>query len=97
MSSPAATVALAATLAVAGAAVAENLKVGPNDTTASVIAAQQGQRVTLRLRGGQEITGIVREATSKLVVLGELAGREFFDAVVPVEAIDAVIVRTRQQ
>jgi hypothetical protein len=28
--------------------------------------------------------------------LGGLAGREFFDAVVPVEAIEAVIVRTKE-
>jgi hypothetical protein len=37
----------------------------------------------------------VREATGKLVVLGALSGREFFDAAVPIEKIEAVLVRTK--
>lgn len=52
--------------------------------------------VTLRLRSGQELTGTVREATGRLVVLGALSGREFFDAVVPLEAVEAVLIRTKQ-
>jgi hypothetical protein len=30
------------------------------------------------------------------MVLTELAGRELFEAVVPIEAVEAVIVRTKQ-
>lgn len=75
---------------------AQGVTVAPADTIQSVVAAQKGKRVTLRLRSGQELTGILRAPTDRLVVLGELSGREFFDAVVPVEAIEAVIVRTKQ-
>jgi hypothetical protein len=75
---------------------AQGLTVSPKDTTQSVVAAQKGKRVTLRLRSGQELTGTLRESTDRLVVLGELSGREFFDAAVPIEAIEAVIVRTKQ-
>lgn len=82
-------------LAVAQAS-AQGLSVSPPDTLQSIVAAQKGKRVTLRLRSGQEVTGTLRESTDRLVVLVELAGREFFDAVVPIEAIEAVIVRTRQ-
>ena len=67
----------------------------PADTTASFVVAQKGKRVTLRLASGQELTGVVREATDRLVVLGEVTGREFFDAVVPTHAIEAVLVRNR--
>ena len=67
-----------------GAAQAQGISVSVADTITSVAAAQKGKRVTLRLRSGQEITGTLREATDKLVVLGELSGREFFDAAVPV-------------
>jgi hypothetical protein len=74
---------------------AQGLNVTPADTVQSVVSAQKGKRVTLRLRSGQELTG-VRDSTDRLVVLGELSGREFFEAVVPIESIEAVIVRTRQ-
>jgi len=74
---------------------AAEVKVSGSDTVQSVLAAQKGSRVTVRLRSGQEMTGVMREATAKVVHIGALTGREFFDAVVPLEAIDAVIVRTR--
>ena len=49
----------------------------------------------MRLRSGQEITGTVRAVTGRLVQLGAVTGKEFFDAVVPLEAVDAVLVRTK--
>jgi hypothetical protein len=88
---------LGMTLAVAAhVTAAAELRVGGNDTVQSILAAQKGKRVTVRARSGQEFTGIVREATGKLVHLGAISGREFFDAVVPLEAIDAVLVRTKE-
>jgi hypothetical protein len=75
---------------------AQPLTVAPADTIVSVVSAQKGKRVTLRLRSGQELTGVLRASTDRLAVLGELTGREFFDAVVPIDTIEAVIVRTKQ-
>ena len=49
----------------------------------------------MRTSAGQELTGTVREVTGKLVVLAKLSGREFFDAAVPLERIEAVIVRNK--
>lgn len=82
-------------LAFAAQALAQDVAISATDTTQSVIAAQKGKRVTLRLRSGQELTGSVREANPKVVVLGGLAGREFFDAVIPLEAVEAVLIRTK--
>ena len=76
---------------------AEGLTVSASDTTRSMVAAQKGKRITLRLRSGQELSGIVRDVTERLLVLSEVQGREVFDAVVPIEAIEAVLVRVRQQ
>lgn len=87
-----ATLVLCLALSPAGA---QGLSVAAGDTAHAVVAAQKGKRITLRLASGQELSGIVREATDKLVVLGEVSGREFFDAVVPVGAIEAVLIRTR--
>ena len=74
---------------------AQSVTVAPTDTIQSIVSAQKGKRVTLRLRSGQELTGTLRESTDRLVVLAELAGREFFEAVIPIEAVEAVIVRAR--
>ena len=75
---------------------AQELAIGPNDSLQSMLAAQKGKRVTVRLSGGQELTGLVREATAKLAVLGSLTGREFFDAAIPLDKVEAVLVRTKQ-
>ena len=82
-------------LAIANAS-AQVVTVAPTDTIQSIVSAQKGTRVTLRMRSGQELTGTLRQSTDRLVVIGELTGREFFDAVVPIDAIEAVIVRTKQ-
>jgi hypothetical protein len=74
---------------------AQELSVSPSDTIQTVLAARKGKPVTLRLSGGQELTGVLREATGKLVVLGGISGREFFDAVIPLEKIEAVLVRVK--
>lgn len=84
-------------LAITSSAFADGLAVAPADTTASVIAAQKGKRITLRLRSGEEITGLVRNASDRLVVLGQVSGRELFDAAVPVDAVEAVLVRVQTQ
>lgn len=84
-------------LAIATSAFADGLAVAPADTTASVIAAQKGKRVTLRLRSGEELAGVVRNASDRLVVLGQVSGREYFDAAVPVDAIEAVLIRVQAQ
>ena len=82
------------TLLAFGAAAAE-LKVAPTDTVETVLAAQKGKKVTVRLRSGQETTGTVATVTPKVVQLSTVAGKEFFDAVVPLEAIEAIYVRTK--
>lgn len=77
-------------------AASAELKIEANDTVEKVLAAQKGKRVTVRLQSGQEITGVVRDVTSRLVQLGAVAGKEFFDAVVPLQAVEAVLVRTKE-
>ena len=80
----------------ANTATGAEVRVGASDTVQSVLAAGKGQRATVRLRSGQELTGVVREVNARVVHLGALSGREFFDAVVPLEAVDAVLIRTKE-
>ena len=86
---------LAATLA-AGPAFAADLKITSSDSFETLLAAQKSKRVTVRTRSGQELTGVVREVTPRFVQLGALSGRDFFDAVIAFDAIEALIVRTKE-
>ena len=58
-------------------------------------ASQNCKKVTVRTRSGQEITGTVRMVSPKLVQIGQVAGKEFFDAVVALDAVEAILVRTK--
>jgi hypothetical protein len=82
---------------IASGALAEEAKlsVGKDDTVRSVLAAQVGKRVTLSLDSGQELTGTVRSVGDHVVHLGELAGKEYFDAVVSIDKISAVVIRVK--
>lgn len=72
------------------------LAVAKSDTVAAVLAARQGQRVTVKLGSGEELSGKVVTVGDNVLQLGELAGKEFFDAVVPLGGIEAVIIRVRE-
>ena len=74
---------------------AQEVIITATDTVQTVLNAQKGKRVTVRTRNGQEVTGTVLEANAKLIVLGALSGRDFFDAVVPIEAVDAILIRVK--
>ena len=78
-----------------GTAFAQDVTISPNDSTQSVLTAQKGKRVTVRLRSGQELTGLMRDSNGKVAVIAAISGREFFDAVVPLDAIEAVLIRTK--
>jgi hypothetical protein len=86
----------AALLTVSVASAAAPLTIGKGDTTATVLAAQKGNRVTIRLASGEELSGKVVTVGDHVLQLGELAGKEFFDAAIPLESITAVIIRVRE-
>jgi hypothetical protein len=93
-----AALALAAVLAVPttlAQPAAQPLTVGADATVEKLLVAQLGKRVTLKLGPGDELTGTVKLVTPKVVHLGEIAGREFFDAVVDTTRVVAVLVRTK--
>jgi len=79
------------------AALAQDVKleVKSTDTVKSVLERMVGKRVSVVLTSGPELSGIVTSVGDKVVLLSELTGREFFDGVVNIEQIGAVIVRTR--
>lgn len=52
-------------------------------------------RVTVVLRSGQSYTGFVGELGDHHVLISELTGKEFYDALVTLDAIEALEVRAR--
>lgn len=77
-------------------ALAEPPAIKAGDTLPSVLESYQGKRVAVRLQSGDELTGKVRAVTKDVLHLGELTGREFFDAVIDLHKVSAVVVRTRE-
>jgi hypothetical protein len=65
------------------------------DDIKALLQDYSGKLVTLRLADGGELSGKVGKVGDKLVQLGELSGKEFFDAAVKIEDIEAVIFRAR--
>lgn len=65
------------------------------DTLRAALARQVGQTVTLKLDSGEELTGLLRSVGDSAVSLQKLSGREFYDAVVDIEEVAALIYRTR--
>jgi len=82
---------------VTSAAMAEEAKlsVGKDDTIRSVLTTMVGKRVTLDLSAGQELTGTVRSVGEHVVHLGELQGKEYYDAIVDIDKVSAVVVRVK--
>ena len=71
------------------------LEVRSADSVKSVLERQVGKRVSVVVATGPELSGVVSSVGDKVVHLSELSGREFFDAVVSLEHIHAVVVRVR--
>jgi hypothetical protein len=73
------------------------LQIQGGDTVKSLLERSAGQTVALRVGSGDEIRGKVVKVGDHVVHLSEIAGREFFDAVVPLDAVEAVIVKARSR
>lgn len=87
----------AAALLVSQAAVFAETKIEfkPQDTPVAILIRLVGQKVELHLKNGEKIGGKVESASLDGVHLSNLAGQEFFDAVVASSEISAVVVRTK--
>jgi hypothetical protein len=72
------------------------LAVKSGDTIVKILEGYKGKRVTVRLHGGEELSGKVKTITRELVHLEELMRREFFDAVIDVNRIEALIIRVKE-
>jgi hypothetical protein len=84
-----------------GAAPAPTLSPSPTPTQQdlfrSTLQKMIGKHVTVHLMAGRELTGLVNKVTDDAVHLSELGGRDFFDAIVRMEHISAIIFRVKKE
>lgn len=76
---------------------AEEIKFDPGSGAAvkDILKDQTGKRVIVRLDAGEEIEGTVAKVGDQLVLLAKLSRRDFYDAVVRLDRISAVIIKVR--
>ncbi|MBV9656939.1 MAG: hypothetical protein JO295_02405 [Verrucomicrobia bacterium] len=65
------------------------------DTLHNILERQVGQVVELRMTSGEKIGGKVEKVNEDIVHLSQLTGAEFYDAAVDLNAVAAVVVRTK--
>jgi hypothetical protein len=76
---------------------AEGVSVEANDGIDTFLKKHTGQVVEIRLKSGEKIAGKVALVGDKVLHLSQLTGQDFFDAVIDVKDVSAVIVRARQK
>jgi hypothetical protein len=66
----------------------------PNATILSVLQGSTGKTVELRMQCGEKIGGKVEQVNDNVLLLSRLTGAEYFDGVVNVKDISAVVTRS---
>lgn len=62
-----------------------------------ILGTYEGKRVAIRLDGSEELEGIVTRVGDHLVHISKLSKRDFYDAVIRIDRIDAIIFRVRDR
>ena len=62
-----------------------------------ILKDQVGKRVSIRLDAGEDMEGTVTKVGDQLVHISKLSRRDFYDAVVRIDKINAVIIRVREK
>jgi len=73
----------------------EYLQFNAGITLADNLTAFKGKSVTVSLKSGQTMTGIVKEVKNNLLHLEKISQKEFYDALITVDHISAVEARVR--
>jgi small nuclear ribonucleoprotein (snRNP)-like protein len=60
-----------------------------------ILIEHVGKRISIKLDGGEELEGIVTKVGDHLVHISKLSKRDFYDALIRIDRISAVILRVR--
>ncbi|MDK9708068.1 MAG: hypothetical protein OEL83_13585 [Desulforhopalus sp.] len=101
-------IALALTMIISGTFCAQTISAAAEPTGAAPkinietsltdnLLAYKGKMVTVTLSSGQTISGVVANVKNGLLHLEKLSQKEFFDAIVVIDRINAIEVRVKVQ
>ncbi len=71
------------------------MKINIHESMKDLLARHKGSHITLRLNSGLELEGELEELGDHVLHVTELAGMEYYDAIVRLDTIAALIVRTK--
>lgn len=66
-----------------------------DDSVRHALEERQGKQVTVVLESGSEMTGTVAKVESESLKLTQLVGKEYFDAVIALDQVQAVVFRAK--
>lgn len=69
----------------------------PTDSMRAILESDVGLPVKLRLRSGNEISGTVTRVGNGIVQISEVSGMEFYDAIVNIDDISALLIKARSK
>lgn len=78
-----------------GLAQASSVVLDGSDAIKRNLQARQGKVVTVTLKSGSEIGGIVASVGSSVLHLKELSGNEYYDAIISLDSIEAMTFRSK--
>jgi len=73
------------------------LELQPTDSVQTVLQRHVGQAIELRMKSGEKLGGKLTNVNEKLAHMSQLTGAEFFEAVVAIDDIAAVVVRAKSK
>jgi len=76
---------------------AEDTKFDINDGMREILKDQVGKRVSIRLDAGEDLEGTVLKVGDQLVQISKLSRRDFYDALVRIDRINAIIIKVREK
>jgi hypothetical protein len=71
------------------------MEIGIQETMKELLARHKSKNVTIRLTSGSELAGVLEQVGDEVLHLTKLTGMEFFDAVIRLDTVAALIIRTR--
>ena len=73
----------------------DRIELQPPAGIKEILTEFTGKRVSVTLDSGAELGGIITKVGDQLVHMSRLTGKEYFDAVIRIDKISSVTIRTR--
>lgn len=73
-----------------------SIEIGQDATMNDVLQSKVGQYVEIKLLSGEALSGRLVRTTPNLLHLSKITGRNYFDAVIRIDHVSAMIVQVNQ-